>query len=93
MEWLMVLALNFSDGGSQLLHTPVPTKEACAIVMRTSLVAYAQASTAPFLWTGTCIDLKNAKVDRPDDLPMMPPRTHAPPPESLKGEPGTEQRS
>lgn len=91
--WLVVLALNFSDGGSQVMHTAVPSKEACALVLRASLVAYAQASSAPFRWTGTCIDLNNAKIEKPADLPQVPPSSHAPPPDPARGEPGTEQRS
>lgn len=92
MDWLVVLALNFTDGGSQVIHTAVPTKEACALVLRTSLVAYSQSASAPFRWTGTCIDLKNEKIEKPTDL-TLPPSSHAPPPDPANGEPGTEQRS
>lgn len=88
MDWLLVLALNFSDGGSQVTHTPVPSKEACAVVLRTSLLAYHQAATAVFRWTATCVDLKAAKSENPQiELPQQKA------PEAPKGEPGTEQNS
>lgn len=90
MDWLLVLALNFTDGGYQLLHTPVPSKAACELVLRTSLEAKALAATAPFKWRATCIDLKEAKVDHPElDVESSPPASCPVP----LGEPGTEQRS
>jgi hypothetical protein len=78
MDWLLILAINFTDGGYEKTHTPVPTKAACELVLKVSLAATGQIATAPFVWRATCIDLKNAKVDHPSSAEIpgtAPPET------------------
>lgn len=79
-SWLLVLALNFSDGGSQVLMEKVPSKDACGISIKVALAAYAQSATANFKYTAACIDLKNARVDNPQiDIPREEPAPKLPP--------------
>lgn len=89
-DWLLVLALNFSDGGSQVTHTPVPSKEACSLVLRASIGAYVIAGTARFRWSATCVDLKNGKLEAADaaGIPGDVSKEELP-----RGQPGTQARS
>jgi hypothetical protein len=73
MEWLVILALNFADGGSQVSHIPVPSRDACRVAIQVSIVAATTVATAPVRYSATCVDLKNAKAVRPSDEPAPPP--------------------
>ncbi len=81
MDWLLVLALNFSDGGTQTTYVPVATKEACATAMKAGVAASMQVATAPFKFSGTCINQKTGEIVNPLPDGILGPQRPRPTPQ------------
>lgn len=63
MEWLLVLIINFGDGGYDVRHTPVPDKAACEALFRATVGVLARVASAPFVYGATCINLGTGKAE------------------------------
>lgn len=77
-KWILILALNFSDGGTIVQQHDFETKEACEAALAVTITAVHATAVNPFLWAGDCMDLSNPPKNLTPPGDKVPPPTQKP---------------